>query len=143
MISYLFFAILVGLARGTSLLILGLIGVLISLLKPHTLRKKIVSLVFVLSLLSLRIIYIARDIMLPYLLLALLASIVYVTVGVESVETMKKFAAGLFVFTIASTVSSGSYVPTIVISAPALLGLLVLYGIETIIGGNKGWTERR
>lgn len=143
MISYLFFAILVGLARGTSLLILGLIGALISLLKPHTLRKKIVSLVFVLSLLSLRIIYTVRDIMLPYLLLALLAPIVYVTVGVESVETMKKFAAGLFVFTVVSTVSSSSYVPTIVISAPALLGLLVLYGIETIIGGNKGWTERR
>jgi len=142
LIFYLFFAILAGLARGTSLLVLGLIGALISLLKPSTLRKKAVFLVFVLSLLSLRMVYVSSDITPLLLSLALLAPIVYVIVGVESVETTRTFAAGLFVFTVLSTVSSGSYVPTIVISAPALLGLFVLYCVETRLGG-KRWMIKR
>ncbi len=137
MIFYLFFAILVGLAKSTLLLILGLTGVLISLLKPPTLRKKIVSLIFVLSLLSLRIVYVSDDITLLHLLLALLLSLMYVTVGVESVETTRTFVIGLFVFTVVSTVSSSSYVPTVLIPVPALLGLLVLYGVEMELGGSK------
>ncbi len=137
MIFYLFFAILVGLAKSTLLLILGLTGVLISLLKPPTLRKKIVSLIFVLSLLSLRIVYVSDDITLLHLLLALLLFLMYVTVGVESVETTRTFVIGLFVFTVVSTVSSSSYVPTVLIPVPALLGLLVLYGVEMELGGSK------
>jgi len=141
-IFYLFFAILVGLARGTSLFILGLIGATISLLKSPTLRKKIVSSVFVLSLLSLRIVYIVNDITSFHLMLALLAPLMYVAVGVESVETLRTFAVGLFAFTIVSTISSGSYVPTVIVSAPALLGLLVLYGVKARVGGDKEWTEK-
>jgi len=140
--AYLLFAILAGLAKGTSLLILGLIGTLISLLKPPKLRKKIVSLIFVLSLLPLRPVYVSNDITLLYLLLALLVPIVYVAAGVESLETTKTFAVGLFVFTIVSTVSSNSYVPTITIVAPALLGLLVIYGVETVTGGSREWIEK-
>ncbi|WP_457741995.1 hypothetical protein [Thermococcus sp.] len=136
MIFYLLFAVLADLAKGKSLLVLGLIGALISLLKPPTLRKKIASIVFVFSLLFLRTVYITGDITLPHLLLALLAPIVYVTVGVESAETTRMFAAGLFVFTVVSTVSSNSYVPTITMSASALLGLLILYGVERMTGGS-------
>jgi len=134
---YLLFAFLVGITNGIVLLILGLTGTLVSLLKPPTLRKKIVSLVFVLSLLSLRMVYVSDDITLPHLLLAFMAPIVYVIVGVESVETTRTFTVGLFVFTVVSTISSGSYIPTLLISAPPLLGLLILYGAETMTGGSR------
>lgn len=137
MFFYLLFAFLVGITNGIVLLILGLTGTLISLLKPPTLRKKIVSLVFVLSLLSLRMVYVSDDITLPHLLLAFMAPIVYVIVGVESVETTRTFTVGLFVFTVVSTISSGSYIPTLIISAPSLLGLLILYGAETMTGGSR------
>ncbi|WP_297507966.1 hypothetical protein [Thermococcus sp.] len=145
MLSYLLFAILAGLAKGIALLILGLTGALISLLKPSTLRKKAVALIFVLSLLSLRIVYVFDDITLLHLLLALLAPIIYVTAGVESVETTRTFAVGLFVFTLVSTVSSGSGILTIAILAPTLLGLLVLYGVERMIRRDtectKNWLD--
>ncbi|WP_297459134.1 hypothetical protein [Thermococcus sp.] len=137
MFFYLLFAFLVGITNGIVLLILGLTGTLVSLLKPPTLRKKIVSLVFVLSLLSLRMVYVSDDITLPHLLLAFMAPIVYVIVGVESVETTRTFTVGLFVFTVVSTISSGSYIPTLLISAPPLLGLLILYGAETMTGGSR------
>lgn len=137
MFFYLLFAFLVGITKGIVLLILGLTGTLVSLLKPPTLRKKIVSLVFVLSLLSLRMVYVSDDITLPHLLLAFMAPIVYVIVGVESVETTRTFTVGLFVFTVVSTISSGSYIPTLLISAPPLLGLLILYGAETMTGGSR------
>ncbi len=137
MFFYLLFAFLVGITNGIVLLILGLTGTLVSLLKPPTLRKKIVSLVFVLSLLSLRMVYVSDDITLPHLLLAFMAPIVYVIVGVESVETTRTFTVGLFVFTVVSTISSGSYIPTLIISAPSLLGLLILYGAETMTGGSR------
>ncbi len=143
MLSYLLFAILAGLAKGIALLILGLTGALISLLKPSTLRKKAVALIFVLSILSLRIVYVFNDITLLHLLLALLAPIIYVTAGVESVETTRTFAVGLFVFTLVSTVSSG--ILTIAILAPTLLGLLVLYGVERMIRRDtectKNWLD--
>jgi len=129
-IFYLLFAILAGLGKGITLLILGLAGALISLLKPATLRRKAVSLVFVLSLLSLRIVYVSNDITLLQLSLALLAPIVYVMVGVESVETTRTFAFGLFAFTVISTVSSSSYIPTLIVSLPTLLGLIVLYPLK-------------
>jgi len=138
---YLLFAILAGLAKGITLLILGLTGILISLLKPPTLKKKIVIFTFVTSLLCLRTVYLIDDLTSPYLLLVLLAVLVYVVMALESVETTRTFAVGLFVFTVVSTVSSGSYIPTITISAPAILGLLVLYNIETI-RGSKRCTEK-
>ena len=142
MLFYLLFAVLTGFARGSLLLALGLAGMLVSLIVPPTPRKKIASFVFVLSLLSLRIVYIVNDITSFHLMFALLAPLMYAAVGVESVETLKTFAAGLFAFTIVSTISSGSYVPTVIISAPALLGLLVLYGVKARVGGNKEWTEK-
>ena len=141
MLFYLLFAILAGLAKGITLLILGLTGILISLLKPPTLKKKIVIFTFVTSLLCLRTVYLIDDLTSPYLLLVLLAVLVYVVMALESVETTRTFAVGLFVFTVVSTVSSGSYIPTITISAPAILGLLVLYNIETI-RGSKRCTEK-
>jgi len=139
---YLLFAILAGLAKGITLLILGLTGILISLLKSLTLRKKIVIFTFVISLLCLRTVYLIDDLTSPYLILVLLIVLTYVVIALESVETTKTFVVGLFVFTVVSTVSSSSYVPTITISAPALLGLLILYGVETMTGGGKGWTEK-
>ena len=141
MLFYLLFALLVGITKGIALLILGLTGTLISLLGPPTLRKKIVSLIFVLSILSLRMVYVSNDMTLFHLLLALLAPVMYVAVGVESVETTRTFAVGLFVFTLVSTVSSSSYVPTLVISLPALLGLIVLYPVK-INRGNNRWAEK-
>jgi len=142
MLFYLLFAILAGFAEGTSLLILGLVGTLISLLKPSTLRKKIVSLIFVLSLLLLRMVYVADDLTLLHLILALLAPLIYVAVGIESVETMRTFWIGLFIFTVISTLSSGSYVLTVTILVPTLFGLLIFYVIKTMKGGSKRWAEK-
>jgi hypothetical protein len=132
----------VGLAKGIALLILDLIGTLISLLKPSKLRKKIVIFTFVISLSCLRTIYITNDLTSLHLLLVLLVVLVYVAIALESIETTKTFATGLFVFTLVSTVSSSSYVPTITISAPALIGLLVLYGVEIMAGGSRRCTEK-
>jgi len=134
---YLLFAILAGLAKGIALLVFSLIGTLISLLKPSTLRKKMVVFTFVISLSALRTIYTTNDLTPLHLLLVLLLVIAYVAVALESIETTKTFAAGLFVFTVVSTFSSSSYVPTITISTPALIGLLVLYGVRIMAGGSR------
>ena len=140
MLPYLLFAFLVGIARGTVLLILGLIGIFVSILMPQTLMKKIELLTFVASLVCLRAVYLADNLTPLCLLLALLIPLGYV-VALRSVEATKAFLAGLFVFVVVSTITSGSYVPTVVITTPALLGLLVLYGIETA-RGDKRCTEK-
>ncbi len=137
MLPYLLFAFLVGIARGTVLLILGLIGIFVSVLMPQTLMKKIELLTFVASLVCLRAVYLADNLTPLCLLLALLIPLGYVVVALRSVETTEAFLAGLFVFVVVSTITSGSYVPTVVITTPALLGLLVLYGIETARGDNR------
>ena len=141
MLPYLLFAFLVGIARGTVLLILGLIGIFVSVLMPQTLMKKIELLTFVASLVCLRAVYLADNLTPLCLLLALLIPLGYVVVALRSVETTEAFLAGLFVFVVVSTITSGSYVPTVVITTPALLGLLVLYGIETA-RGDKRCTEK-
>ncbi|WP_297487352.1 hypothetical protein [Thermococcus sp.] len=137
MLPYLLFAFLIGITKGTVLLILGLIGILVSVLMPKTLMKKIELLTFVASLVCLRAVYLVDNLTPLCLLLALLIPLGYVAVALRSVEATKAFLAGLFVFAVVSTITSGSYVPTVVITAPALLGLLTLYGIGTARGDKR------
>jgi len=137
MLLYLLFAFLIGITKGTVLLILGLIGIFISVLMPQTLMKKIELLTFVASLVCLRAVYLIDNLTPLCLLLALLIPLGYVVVALRSAEATKAFSTGLFVFIVVSTITSGSYVPTVVIAAPALLGLLALYGIETAWGDKR------
>lgn len=137
MLPYLIFAFLSGITKGTALLILGLIGVVVSILTPQTPMKKIESLTFVVTLICLRLIYILDDITLLWLFLALALQLGYVIIALKNTETTKAFLAGLFVFAAVSTITSGSYLPMVTITAPVILGLSVLYSLEAIRGDKR------
>ncbi|MDV3104696.1 hypothetical protein [Thermococcus waiotapuensis] len=97
--------------------------------------KKVESLTFIVTLICLRVIYTLDDITLLWLFLALALQLGYVMIALKNVKTTKAFLAGLFVFAAFSTITSGSYLPTVTITAPAIL--LVLYGFEAIRGDKR------
>lgn len=122
--------------------ILGLIGIFASLIVQSTPRKGAISLVFVIALVFLRTVYLTTDVTPVQLLVAFITTTTYVMTALESAQTTGTFLAGLLVFTVVSTVDSGSYVPTVVLSAPALLGLIVLYLVKAVIGGTAKWAGK-